>query len=80
MTPTCEELIHLLSKEFKVDPSTIGVDKPLVEYGIDALGLVDLMFVVEEHFGVDLPTDVAGFRTLGEFAALVDRLRKPCSA
>lgn len=80
MTPTCEELIRLLSTEFNVDPSIITVDKRLIDYGIDSLGLVDLMFTVEEHFGIDLPTDMAGFRTLGDFAALVDRLRLPCAA
>jgi acyl carrier protein len=77
---TCDELIHLLSTDFNVDPATIAVDRQLAEYGIDSLGLVDLMFTVEEHFGIDLPADMAQFRTLGDFAALVDRLRMPVAA
>ncbi len=72
---TCDELTHLLSTDFHVDPATIGMDKQLADYGIDSLGLVDLMFTVEEHFGVDLPSDMTPFRTLRTFAALVDRLR-----
>jgi acyl carrier protein len=72
---TCDELIQMLSSDFNVDPATIEIDKQLIDYGIDSLGLVDLMFTVEEHFGVDLPTDMSSYRTLGAFAALVDRLR-----
>lgn len=71
---TCEELIELLTREFKVAPGVIEVDKPLVSYGLDSLSLVELMFTVEEHFEIDIPTDGTRFETLADLGRLIDHL------
>ncbi len=71
---TYEALVDLVSREMKVDPGVLEADKPLAAYGLDSLALVDLMFLVEEHFGIDIPTGAARFETLREFTQLIDGL------
>lgn len=71
---TCEELIELLSREFKVPPGIIEVDKPLASYGLDSLSLVELMFTVEEHFEIDIPTEGQRFETLSDLGRLIDSI------
>ena len=70
---TCEELIELLTREFKVAPGIIEVDKPLAAYGLDSLSLVELMFTVEEHFEIDIPTEGTRFETLADLGHVIDQ-------
>ncbi len=77
---TFDELIDLLSTEFKVDLSAIDLDSELVDFGLDSLALVDLMFTVEEHFDIDLPNETSRFRTVRQLIGLIDQLRMPRAA
>ena len=77
---TFDELIDLLSTEFKVDLSAIDLDSELVDFGLDSLALVDLMFAVEEHFDIDLPNETSRFRTVRQLIGLIDQLRMPRAA
>ena len=61
-------------------PEALGIDAPaedadLVEEGvIDSLALIELLFAVERHFGIEIPPDrleVERFRTIGRLAELV---------
>ena len=61
-------------------PEALGIDAPgedvdLIEGGvIDSLALVELLFAIERHFGVEIPPDrleVERFRTIGRLAELV---------
>lgn len=70
---TCDELIELLTREFKVAPGIIAVDKPLASYGLDSLALVELMFTVEEHFEIDIPTEGTNFETLADLGRVIDQ-------
>jgi acyl carrier protein len=38
---------------------TIPDDRPLGEYGLDSLGLIELSFELEEAFGIEIDEDVA---------------------
>ena len=77
---TFDELIDLLSTEFKVDLSAIDLDSELVDFGLDSLALVDLMFTVEEQFDIDLPNETSRFRTVRQLIGLIDQLRLPRAA
>jgi acyl carrier protein len=72
---TFEELKKLIQKTFEIDPSTLKPDAPLPEYGLDSLSLAELMFVVEEHFGIEFPEHRQDVTTLSALADLVDELR-----
>lgn len=73
---TLEAITHAAAGQFGLDPKAIGPDKPVTEYGVDSLGLIELLFTLEEHFNVCFGGAVESApRTLRELAALVDRLR-----
>ena len=77
---TFDELVDLLSTGFMVDLSAIDLDSELVDFGLDSLTLVDLMFAVEERFDIDLPNETSRFRTVRQLIGLIDQLRLPRAA
>ena len=77
---TFDELVSLMSDDFRVDGAAIDLDSDLANLGLDSLELVDLLFTVEEHFGVDMPADTSRFRTLRQLVRLIDDLRLPLVA
>jgi acyl carrier protein len=71
---TLERLTHILVDKYKVDPIRLTLDEPLTGLGIDSLGMVELLFMIEDEFAVKLPPDVELLPTLGAAAQYVDRL------
>jgi len=67
------ELASLVPEALGIEPP--GVDVDLIEEGvIDSLALIELLFAIERHFGIEIPPDrleVERFRTLGRLAELV---------
>jgi acyl carrier protein len=80
MTDTMAALKELLHQEFDVDLSTLKVDAPLADYGLDSLSLAELLFAIEEHFNLDIPIGRQGINSLADVAALIDELRIPKAA
>ena len=75
MSSTLEQLCSIAERELGAPALNDKVDTPFAELGLDSLGLVDFMFTVEDHFGVDIEHDRALQRpTLAGLAALVDEL------
>ena len=73
---TLETITQAAAGQFGLDPNAIGPDKPVTEYGLDSLGLIELVFTLEEHFNVRFDDRLEEApRTLRDLAALVDRLR-----
>lgn len=75
MSDTLDALKHLIHEKFGIDESTLVPDKPLSEYGLDSLSLIELMFVVEEQFHLEISDDQKEIDTLAKLAALIDRQR-----
>ena len=67
-------LAELLSEQYEVDPAVISPDAALTELGLDSLTIVEMLFDVEDEFGIEVPEERATFKTLAEAAALVDEL------
>ena len=67
-------LAELLSEQYEVDPEVISPDAALTELGLDSLTIVEMLFDVEDEFGIEVPEERATFKTLAEAAALVDEL------
>lgn len=72
---TLDELKQLIKSSFGIEPETIKADSSLAEYGLDSLSLVELIFVVEEHFNLDIPSAKSEVTTLSGLASLIDELR-----
>ena len=71
---TLERLSRILVQRYKLDPSRLTPDQPLESLGIDSLGMVEILFFIEEDFGVRLPPEGITFATLGEAAKHIDEL------
>ena len=67
-------LADVLSEKYDVDPDAISPEATLTELGLDSLTIVELLFDVEDEFGIEVPEERATFETLAEAAALVDEL------
>lgn len=74
MNTTFERLSALLIKDFKLAPERLTLDVPLQDLGIDSLGTVELLWSVEDVFGIKLPSEPVELLTLGEVVAYIDRL------
>ncbi|MBW4052809.1 MAG: acyl carrier protein [Proteobacteria bacterium] len=71
---TLERLSRILEQRYKLDPARLSPEQPLGSLGIDSLGMVEMLFFIEEEFSVQLPSEGIAFGTLGEAAAYVDEL------
>ena len=67
-------LVEKLTTDFGVDPEKISPDATLTDLGLDSLSVVEFIFELEDELGVEIDPDGADFSTLGEAAALADRL------
>lgn len=71
---TLERLSRILVQRYKLAPARLTPDQPLAGLGIDSLGMVEMLFFIEEEFGVHLPSEGISFGTLGEAAKYIDGL------
>ena len=67
-------LVEVLSEKYDVDRESISPEATLTELGLDSLTVVELLFDVEDEFGIEVPEERATFETLAEAVALVDEL------
>ncbi len=74
---TNEEIVakirEVLAEEFEVDVAEISPEGSLKDVlGLDSLDLVDVVVLIEEHFGITLKgPDFVGIKTFGDFNNLV---------
>jgi acyl carrier protein len=71
---TLERLSRILVQRYKLDPARLTPDQPLGSLGIDSLGMVEILFFIEEEFSVHLPSEGIALGTLGEAAKQIDEL------
>lgn len=73
-TTTFERLRAVLLRDYPLDAAALTPDAPLEALGIDSLGLAELLFNVEDEFGIRLPPEPVRLATLGEVVAFIDGL------
>lgn len=61
-----DKVIHIIARQAILDVSDISLAQTFTDLGIDSLGMVEMIFAVEETFDVDVPFN-ANEPTLGEF-------------
>lgn len=72
---TTETLQGLLMKDYKLHPEQLGREVELSTLGIDSLGLIELVFQIEETFGVEASEEnMPTLRTFGDVVIYVDSL------
>ncbi len=75
MSDTLEQLRELIKEKFDIDPNTIDPGASVLDSGLDSLALTELMFTVEEKFGIELLENARDVKTLAGLASLIDQLR-----
>ena len=53
-----QQVIEIIAKKKKVDPSTITLDSTFQELAIDSLDGMDLIFTFEDTFNISVPDNV----------------------
>lgn len=75
MSNTFERLSAILLKDYGVTAEQLSMDAALDGLGIDSLGVVELMFTVEEEFKLRLPSEPVAMSSVGDVVRFVDQLR-----
>lgn len=65
---------HFIQDRLGIDLQAQKAEVELAGLGVDSLTLLELMFEIEEKFGVKLEEDTPPPRTCGELAALIERV------
>ena len=74
MSTTFETLRAILIREYQLAPDTLKMDAALEGLGIDSLGVAELLFSVEDEFGIALPPEPLQLLTLGDVVSYIDDL------
>ena len=78
MSSVLDRLARLLERDFSLAPGQLHPDATLEGLDIDSLRLIEIVFAIEDEFGITMPQDQGEIRgrvkTLGDLAALVEEL------
>jgi len=74
MTTTFDRLCAILARDYPLQPAQLTPDAPLESLGIDSLGVAELLFNVEDAFGIALPAQPVALQTVGDVARFIDSL------
>ncbi|MEO6410350.1 MAG: acyl carrier protein [Burkholderiaceae bacterium] len=77
---TFERLAAILVRDYKLDPLALTPASRLDALGIDSLGVAELLFNVEDEFGIALPPQPVDLPTLADVVGFIDALRAGGSA
>jgi len=54
-----EQVVRIVSEQVSLSASDISMTTSLEELGLDSMGLIEIIFALEEHFDISLPFDVS---------------------
>ena len=70
---TLERLSDILRKDFDIPPEKLERDARLEDLEIDSLRMIEILFSVEDAFGITVPSEQAELKArLATFGDLVD--------
>lgn len=73
---TLVRITQMAVRQFGLEPASVAVDTPVTDYGIDSLGLVEFLFLLEDEFQIRFPEQRSDQpQTLRQLAELVAHLR-----
>lgn len=74
MPCTFDRLAAILAKDYKLSPERLTPEAPLDSLGVDSLGMVELLWHIEDAFRIKLPAEPVPLTTLGDVVRYVDEL------
>ncbi len=80
MTTTLELLQRILLQDLGLAASGLRSETRLEDLGIDSLTFLEMTFTLEKELHIRFPEDARSVRTVGDVAAMVDKLRSAAGA
>lgn len=74
MTTTFQTLRDIIARDYEVAAERLHPDTELAEIEIDSLGVIELIFTLEDEFKVSTEDTNTEFKTLGDIATSIDEL------
>lgn len=71
---TLPRLQDILIKNYPLKREELTPERQLIDLDIDSLGVMELLFAIEDEFGLDIPNDKQELRTLADVVDYIDRL------
>jgi acyl carrier protein len=73
-----DEVKKILAKQLRRDPETITLESDIKkDLGADSLDILQLLMRVEDDYGIVIPDqELAGFKTVGDVVAFLDKQPK----
>lgn len=71
---TLQRLQDLLIRDYGLTREDIRPDATLEGFGVDSLGMMELLFAIEKEFGIAIPNEQAELHTVGQVVDYIDRL------
>lgn len=65
---------QLIAAEAELKVEDLDPSRPLGELGVDSLTVLEVMFKIEETFGIRMPEERVPLRTVQDIVDLVDHL------
>ena len=67
-----EKIADIIARELKIEPSKITEQSKLADLGADSLSLLEIIFQLEEQFGIEIPDeDAEKFKTFHDVVEYV---------
>ncbi|MBI3376724.1 MAG: acyl carrier protein [Betaproteobacteria bacterium] len=64
---------QMMQEHFSLAAGQVLPDQTLADLGIDSLGAIEFMFLLEEAFGVSLSDERGELRTVSDIVAVVEK-------
>lgn len=75
--PQIDEILDVVAQKAMIDRSKLAYDAKLSDLNITSLDMVEVIFALEDKFGIELPfnanTNVAEFETVGDVIKMVEK-------
>ena len=71
---TLSTVQQLIAAEAELPPESLDPGRPLEELNVDSLTVIEVMFKIEDTFGIKMLEERVPLRTVQDIADLVDRL------
>ena len=55
MSDTSSKIIEIIADQAMLEPSDVTLDNTIEDIGMDSLALVEVVFAIEEQFGISVP-------------------------
>jgi acyl carrier protein len=73
---TLERLQTILMASYPLERGQLSPDALLTSLDIDSLGVMELLFAIEDEFHLKVPNDSQNLKTVGDVVSLIDTLRQ----